>query len=350
MGGWSHISEDRFLEVRAAAEVARRNCEDHDPITQQHSVRVAHWAALLATRLTGFGASRIRRLEITAMLHDYGKTFVDPRVLNKQGPLDDWEWQEMRRHPELGIEHLPVPLEYVEPEGIRWHHKHYNGGGYPPGEIRGIDLSLEARIIACADVFDALTSRRPYRVDHPAFSPKEALEIMRGMAGSQLDPGLVSLFESVWQGESSRVGGEAGARTLQVMSVLGVELQRARDILRKIIGPHDPNRPLAGRTDGEQVLRDLVQRLEQTSLGRESAVNVARYVLRMPLAETFPPGTYAMVRGREGFVVGHHQEVRLLLNRPPKDVSYLRVVVYRGDLWVCISERTDRGVEARLSR
>lgn len=351
MGGWSQISDVEFERVKEAAEAARRSCEDHDPVTFHHSVRVAHWSVLLASRLMGFGVSRLRRLEITAMLHDYGKTFVDPKVLGKRGPLDEAEWLEMKRHPELGIEHLPVPAEYVEPQGIRWHHKYYNGGGYPEGDVKGVDLSLEARIIACSDVFDALTSKRPYRVENPAFTPSEALVIMRNMAGKQLDPGLVSMFDAAYQAECERVGGEAGARTLQLMSVLGVEIQRARDALRRIIGPHDPHDPLKGRASGP-VLKDLVTRLERTNLDRESAENIARSVLNLPLAETFAPGDLAPLRegGPSGAMVGHHFEVRLQLSRRSRDLTYLKVVVYKGRLWLCVTENVENAVEVRLAR
>ncbi len=352
MGGWSTISDDEFTRVKTLAEAARNACEDHDPVTFHHSVRVAHWSVLLASRLVGFGVSRLRRLEITAMLHDYGKTYVNPKVLTKGGPLDEAEWAEMKRHPELGITHLPVPLEYVAPEGIRWHHKYYNGGGYPEGDIKGVDLPLEARLISVADVFDALTSRRPYRAEKPAFSPSEALLVMRNMAGRQLDPALVSMFDAVYLAECERVGGQAGAQTLQLMSILGLEIQRARDLLKKIIGPFDLHNPLRGRP-AEPVLGELIAKLERTNLDRESAENIARSVLRMPLIETFTPDALEPVRGPAGptgAMVGHHFEVQLSLRNRERDPSYLKVVVYKGRLWLCISENTDDAIEVRLAR
>ena len=352
MGGWSTISDAEFERVKGLAEDARKACEDHDPVTFHHSVRVAHWSVLLASRLVGFGLSRLRRLEITAMLHDYGKTFVDPKVLAKSGPLDESEWAQMRCHPELGITHLPVPLDYVAHEGIRWHHKYYNGGGYPEGDIRGVDLPLEARIISVADVFDALTSKRPYRVEHPAFSPSDALGIMRNMSGRQLDPSLVSLFDAVYQAECERVGGAAGAQTMQLMSILGVEIQRARDILKRMIGPFDLHDPLKGRAS-EPVLKELVAKLERTNLDRGSAENIARNVLALPLEETFAADDVEPLRdgaGLTGAMVGHHFEVRLALRNRSRDTSYLKVVVYKGRLWLCISETTDDAIEVRLAR
>ena len=287
MGGWSEVTEAQFVKVRLAADQARQRYEDHDPLTHHHSVRVAHWAVLLASHIPGFSQSRLRRLEITAMLHDFGKTFVNPAVLRKTGPLNDTEWAELKKHPELGVKNLPVPKEYVETDGILWHHKHFNGAGYPQGHLSGISLALEARLISVADVFDALTGSRPYRTVKPCYTPVEAIDMMRGMAGTQLDPSLVSLFDTVYKIECERVGGEAGARTLQVQSVIGVEVQRARDILKTIVGPFNPSDPLKGRKADEPLLRRVVNGLVRANLDPISAENIARYVLRMPLVETF---------------------------------------------------------------
>jgi hypothetical protein len=247
---------------------------------------------------------------------------------------------------------VPVPIDYVAPEGIRWHHKYYNGGGYPEGDVKGVDLPLEARLISVADVFDALSSKRPYRVDHPAFSPSEALEIMRNMAGRQLDPALVSMFDATYRMECERVGGEAGAQTLQLMSVLGVEIQRARDILKKIIGPVDWRSPLRGRP-ADHVLKALISKLERTNLDRASAENIARHVLGLPLEETFAKEDLAPVKtlaDSSGGTVGHHLEVRLILKNRERDPSYLKVVVYSGRLWLCLSENSDDAIEVRLAR
>ena len=342
-----------WTEVRVAAEAARRRFEDHDPYTHQHSVRVSDWVMMMASHVPGFTPERLRRLEVTALLHDFGKTFLDPELIRKPGNLSDDEWAEMRRHPDLGADNVPVLREFVVEEGIRWHHKHYDGSGYPPGDVKGHDLPLEARLIAVADVFDALSSRRAYRTGTPAFKPAEAIEIMRGMAGKELDPGLVALFQTLYELECARVGGEAGAATLQVRGVISAEIERAHQILDDVIGPHDRARPLKGKPVDSGVLKSLVAGLVRASIDAVSARAIARHVLHMEQEETFPPEIMASppepVRAAEGSVA-HHAEIVLRLSRCPPAADLAHVVVFRGDLWLSIVERRDNAIEARLSR
>lgn len=349
MNPLSTMSPAEFQKVFQAADRARKKYEGHDPNTAQHSVRVAHWSVLLASRLPGFDTARRRRLEITALLHDYGKTFIDPNVVRKQGPLSEAEWAEMKRHPELGCQHLPVSEQLVLKLGILWHHKHFDGGGYPEGQISGLRLPLEARIITVADVFDALTSPRPYRKEKPAYTPEEALEIMRNSMGRHLDPSLVRLFELVYQMESERVGGPAGARTMQIRSVIGAEVERARALLKEILGPYDPTNPLKSRVRPDMVLARLVSGLMRANLDMRSAENVARYVLKMPLEETFPVEIIAE-KPHAMQTSGHHTEVTLHLKKMPANLSYMHVVVYQGDLWVCIGEQQGRVIDVMLAR
>jgi hypothetical protein len=341
-----------FQKVWQAADRARKKYEGHDPNTAQHSVRVAHWAALIASRIPGYGQARLRRLEITALLHDYGKTFIDPKVIQKQGPLDDREWAEMKRHPELGCQHLPVPEEVVLKHGILWHHKRFDGGGYPDGNVAGMQLPLEARIISVADVFDALSSARPYRKEKPAFTPDEALATMHESAGRQLDPSLVALFDSVYQMECERVGGRAGARTMQIRSVIGAEIDRAQALLTEIIGPFNPLQPLNPRMRVDVVLGRLVAGLLRSNLDLKSAENVARYVLKQPLVETFQDELIAATpRVRNSIAMPrHHSEITLRLRRMPAKLSYMHVVVYQGDLWVCVGEQCGEAIEVMLAR
>ncbi|MBM4395976.1 MAG: HD domain-containing protein [Deltaproteobacteria bacterium] len=351
------MTQSEYQRVFKAADAARKKYEGHDAYTGQHSVRVAHYAVLLASRIPGYGTNEIRRLEITAMLHDYGKTFIDPRVIKKEGPLDDAEWVEMKRHPELGVQGLQSKLDalggLVMPLGILWHHKLFDGGGYPDGRIAGMAIPLEARVIAVADVFDALTSKRAYRKDKPAFTPDEAIGMMREGAGRQLDPSLVDLFASVHQAESDRVGGRAGARTMQISSVIGVEVERARSILRSLVGPFDPGHPLRNvKASADEVLGRLVAELLRANLDLRSAENVARYALRMPLHETFRPEDVdgdPILPGLSD-LPRHHVEVTLRLRKMPPRLSYMHVVAWRGELWLSVSEQRGEGIEVRLAR
>lgn len=345
--------EARFEKARRDAEEVRRRFEDHDPSTFQHSVRVANWAVLLAGQVPGVSPNRLRRLGVTALLHDFGKTFLDPELLHKVEPLDAADREKIEQHPVLGADNLPVSREFVDPEGIRWHHKHFDGGGYPDGPLKGIELPLEARLIAIADVFDALTSVRPYHGRSEPYTPADALELMNDMAGTELDPSLVGLFATVYGLECERVGGEAGARTLQVLSVIGQEVERARDLLMAEIGPFNPKDPLEGRKPDDRLVDRLVTGLVRASIDSQAARNIARYVLRLSLDETFdsselagPPRKATTPPG--GF--SHHMEVILTLKRLPARSKYMSVVVFMGQLWLCVGERKGDTYEVRLAR
>jgi HD-GYP domain-containing protein (c-di-GMP phosphodiesterase class II) len=127
-----------------------------------------------------------------ALLHDVGKLGVPVAVLNKPGIYTPEERKLMEEHPDRGIEMLSgVDFPWDIHSMVRFHHERWCGGGYPTG-ISGEEIPLSARIVAIADVFDALTSDRPYR---SAFSVPEALEMMRGPLRGHFDPELFALWE-----------------------------------------------------------------------------------------------------------------------------------------------------------
>ncbi|NIA24305.1 MAG: HD domain-containing protein [Gammaproteobacteria bacterium] len=152
-----------------------------------HGARVARIAATLGTRL-GLGTEQLRRLHVTAHLHDVGKIHIDSHVVNKPGPLADQEWEEMRRHPAEGF----LLLEgLVHPEiatAVLFHHERFDGGGYPRG-LSGTAIPYLSRILFVADAFDAITSERPYQA---ALSTEIALGEIELHAGSQFDPAVVA--------------------------------------------------------------------------------------------------------------------------------------------------------------
>ena len=127
-------------------------------------------------------------LRLAALMHDIGKIGIPDAILHKPGALDEQEWALMRKHPQTGYDILQN-IPYLAPslDAILHHHEKYNGKGYPAG-LSGNAISLSARILAVVDVYDALTSNRPYR---PAFSPERAFEMIRGEAGQQFDPEVV---------------------------------------------------------------------------------------------------------------------------------------------------------------
>jgi HD-GYP domain-containing protein (c-di-GMP phosphodiesterase class II) len=125
-----------------------------------------------------------------ALLHDIGKIGVPDAILNKPGPLTDEEWVVMRRHPEVAVE-LLADVDFLAPalEIPCCHHEKWDGTGYPD-RLRGEEIPYSARVLQVADVYDALTTDRPYRA---AFDHDAALGIMQGDAGL-LDPTLFAVF------------------------------------------------------------------------------------------------------------------------------------------------------------
>ena len=131
-----------------------------------------------------------RSLRLSGLLHDIGKIAVPDNVLNKEGPLTDEEREMIKMHPLKGAEILE-PIEQLQLlRGIAEHHERVDSKGYPLGKA-GVEISLEARILAVADTFDAITSNRVYR---PKKSKKEAIDILVKAVGTQLDSQLVHTF------------------------------------------------------------------------------------------------------------------------------------------------------------
>jgi HD-GYP domain-containing protein (c-di-GMP phosphodiesterase class II) len=126
-----------------------------------------------------------------ALLHDMGKIGIPDSILHKPDKLTDEEWTIMRKHPQLAYDML-YPIEYLRPalEIPLTHHEKWDGTGYPRG-LKGEEIPIVARLFAVVDVWDALTSDRPYR---PAWSQEEALTYIREQSGKHFDPRVVDLF------------------------------------------------------------------------------------------------------------------------------------------------------------
>jgi putative nucleotidyltransferase with HDIG domain len=188
--------------------------EAKDAYTKGHSLRVAEKAVSMARDL-GFSPQHTARLEIAALLHDLGKVGVSHAILSKPGPLTADEMQQIRKHPDIGariLEGVPF-LQDVVP-WVQSHHERADGHGYGHG-LRGHAIPLEARILAVADCFDAMTSARPYR---DPLSENEAIAELRTCSGSQFDSDAVeSLCRSLG---ASFVAGEGlpGLVEAQVVS------------------------------------------------------------------------------------------------------------------------------------
>jgi putative two-component system response regulator len=195
----------------AILETTWREELDVRPFSTAHSRRVGRIAARLAARL-GLSPRYIEMLREAAPLHDIGKLAIPREICAKQGPLTLRERAIMQTHTERGARILARsddPMLQMAATIARSHHERWDGEGYPDA-IAGWEIPLCARIVAVADVFDALTHERPYK---GAWSVERALSEIRDSAGGQFDPDIVAAFLDA-HGQGSRAGRrELGARS-----------------------------------------------------------------------------------------------------------------------------------------
>ncbi len=168
--------------------------EYRDEETGNHVLRMARYARLIAEELQ-LAPKQCEEIEFAAPMHDIGKIGVPDHILLKPGKLDPEEWEVMKQHTTIGHEILTnSPSRYLQlgAEIALSHHERLDGSGYPNG-LSGEEIPLAARIVAVADVFDALTTVRPYK---PKWSFAKASEYLRSVSGSHLDPDCVNAFLS----------------------------------------------------------------------------------------------------------------------------------------------------------
>lgn len=166
--------------------------EAKDPYTKGHSESVAKYSVMIAKEL-GLTDSEIDEIEIAAHLHDIGKIMIDRRLLLKPSNLNDAEEKIIKRHPEIGARILKVLcLQEKIINSVLYHHERWDGKGYPES-LFAYEIPLYSRILSVSDVYDALTSNRPYR---QAISPLQALAEIERNSGTQFDPEVVKAFKS----------------------------------------------------------------------------------------------------------------------------------------------------------
>lgn len=192
----THLSLVRMEELRASRlEIVQRlglAAEYKDNETGLHVIRMSHFSRILgiAAGMTEIEADDLLH---AAPMHDVGKIGIPDRILQKPGPLDPDEWKVMQGHVTIGAEiigeHDGGMLALARQIALT-HHEKYDGSGYPHG-LAGEDIPLVGRIVAIADVFDALTSVRPYK---KAWTEEEAVNFLREQKGRHFDPQLVELF------------------------------------------------------------------------------------------------------------------------------------------------------------
>jgi putative nucleotidyltransferase with HDIG domain len=166
-----------------------------DPYTQGHSARVAKISLAIAEKLN-LSDKKQEMIEYAALLHDVGKIGIEDAILRKPGPLTEGEYIIVKQHPVIGFDIVSKVDFLKEIAGlIRSHHERCNGSGYPDGK-KQTDLPVESLILAVADVFEALTSDRPYR---KAYSVEEALIIMENEGNEYYDFKVIKALKEILQ-------------------------------------------------------------------------------------------------------------------------------------------------------
>ncbi len=184
----TQLHQDR--EVRQVLLSFAQSIRERDIVTYEHSRRVATYAQRLA-RYLGWGRRDARDLALAALVHDLGKTWITNDILLKSAALSDEERRKMERHPVIGARMLigcDVHPFYVET--VLYHHEAWDGHGYPTG-LKGEEIPISARILTVADVFDVLTSQRPYKAPLSLDAARERM-VLGSMAS--FDPQIVRAF------------------------------------------------------------------------------------------------------------------------------------------------------------
>ena len=197
-----HVSFRSYLQLQTEArktfERISRILDERDHYTAVHSTSVAKLAIKIAQQMD-LSEREIEKIDIAAKVHDIGKIAVPDAILLKPGPLDDNEWIVMKKHPVISAELIEGLAIYSHvANAVRHEHEHWDGSGYPDG-LKGDDIPLIARIITAADIYDALSTDRPYR---KAFTIEKSIEMTKGMRGKELDPTVADALERVLVSEA----------------------------------------------------------------------------------------------------------------------------------------------------
>jgi HD-GYP domain-containing protein (c-di-GMP phosphodiesterase class II) len=188
-------AEDRLKQALAGTVAAMGSLvESRDPYTAGHERRSAALVVAIARELR-FDDDALAAIDLTARMHDIGRIAVPTEILTRPGPLSTSEFSLVKLHPQVAFDILaPIDFGYPAAHIILQHHERLDGSGYPNG-LRGDEIRLEAKVLAVADVVEAMSSHRPYRA---ALGTKAALDELRANAGRLYDPDVVAACERVF--------------------------------------------------------------------------------------------------------------------------------------------------------
>lgn len=192
----TEIAKELVLQILQNDEILIDflDLQNYDDYTYRHCLSVAIFSVAIGHKL-GYNTSLLMDLATGALLHDIGKTEFPIELINKPGRLSEEEFAQIKLHPELAVERLRngSSISNVVLNGILSHHERFNGTGYPRG-LSGYDIPVYGRILAVADVYDALTSIRPYR---KAWFPDEAIDYLIKYKGIHFDPEIIDAFLTI---------------------------------------------------------------------------------------------------------------------------------------------------------
>ena len=263
----TRVREGEGPAAAAAAQVLQllASLARHDPGSRRHSERVRAYVDLLAETLRLAPGDR-DRLRWAALVHDLGKTAVDPRILRKPGRLDADEWRIVRDHPAAGERVAAGLRDFLGPwfAGIGQHHERWDGTGYPGG-LSGHGIAYAARIMAVADALEVMTAARPYKL--PLDPATARAELVR-CGGSQFDPDVVRALLAVPLGSLRRVVGPLAM--LGVLPLLGARMPEAEQAVRSGSDASLPETPPA--PDAETADAVVVGMHPQAALAPDTSV------------------------------------------------------------------------------
>ncbi len=247
----AYFSIDTFVriqeETRHAVLAMSESIDHRDPLTYNHSKRVAKLSVALAEEIA-LSHEQLATIELSALVHDIGKIGISSDILMKPGKLTQEERLQMELHPVIGYDMLRHYKQFRKGLGIvRWHHETWDGTGYPD-KLPGPNIPLEARIVSICDAYEAMTADRPYR---KAMSAAIAMSRLEAGAGTQFDPDLVPAFRRA----SERIG-EPVSEPLEQETVSAPEPKREPEIILAATAHDKPipqlGRPTVGRPQRRQ--------------------------------------------------------------------------------------------------